>query len=147
MGGDASSIPAEQQNGACVCVSAVYSLVISATELGCSLLARSHSYPLSLAGNGQCSRKGRFRAKMRLQTLLHVEVLARNSKCQASRKPLQLSSGWEQYMQASLGGMAALVCYSRGAKLALRWDPLMIPDGAPVHRHQYGSFWPSWRFH
>ena len=49
-GEDVSSFSVEGQDGS-VCVCAVNSLVICAAKLGCSLLARSQSHPLSFAGN------------------------------------------------------------------------------------------------
>lgn len=96
----------------------------------------------------KCSHKECFEVKVENSDffICMCKVLARNSKCQASQKPLPLSWGWEQYMQAALGGIAALVYYSPRASLGLLWDALMM-HLMPAQRHQCSPCWAGWRFH
>lgn len=147
VGEDISSITAERWDGwAGVCCIFFRNYCYRFALLPLSTASLRSSAPL---GDWLMWPRGMFQSPDRdFRLSLNVEALARNSKCQASPKPLLLSSGWEQYVQASLGGIAALVYYSRGAKLATAggcFDDL--PGRIPIQRHRYSSFWSSWRFH
>lgn len=146
-GEDASSISVERQDASvCVCVCRLF--------LG-NLCHRVGLFPLSKKSLISSEPCGEW--LMQPQGMFQSQDEASDScvwKCWPeianARSPWSLSSSlWEeQYMQASLGGVAALVYYSCGAKLVTAVGSFDdIPGRILVQRHQYNSFWSNWRFH